>query len=430
MHDHDHTRDSGAELERLRLRISELEAAETRRKAAESALRDQLHFFQELIDTIPNPIFYKDNNALYLGCNKAFEARTGVRRENIVGKRAQDLFPPDLAARYEEIDTALLRKPGEHVIETTLRYADGLEHHVLIDKGTFTDAEGNLAGLVGVTIDITDRKMAEEALKEAHDQLEIRVRERTGELAKANEELRFEIAEREKAEKALLAGAEKLKLFAYSVAHDLKSPAIGIYGLTGLLHRQYRDTLDERGGTICDQIQRASEHVVSLVEEINVFIASKEAPLHFERFNAREVFGVLRDEFSTRFTIRQIEWSTPETTPEVKADRLSMTRVFRNLVDNALKYGGEKLSRIAVQYRESDDFHIFSVIDDGVGLQKEGAEKIFGLFQRHDASKGVEGAGLGLAIVKEIVERHGGTVKVESSPGGGTAFHVSISKNP
>ncbi|GLI35540.1 sensor histidine kinase [Desulforhabdus amnigena] len=416
------------EIADLRRKCALLQECAAEGKRAKDALQDQLHFLQTLIDTIPNPIFYKDTRGFYLGCNKAFEERLGMTREEIVGKSANDLFPEDLAARYDEMDVALLRRPGIQIYESSIVYPNGVKHDIILNKGTFTNAEGDLSGLVGVTVDITERKKAEEALQRAHDELEMRVARRTEELAKANEELKTEIRERKKAEEALQKSAEKLKFFAYSVAHDLKSPTIGIYGLTNLLHKKYGDLLDEKGKHLCEQILKASELVVALVEKINIYAAAKETLLNIEAVSTKEIFQMLKDEFSAQLSLRCIEWAEPEQLPEIKADRLSIFRVFRNFVDNALKYGGEGLTRIEIAYEETGEHHIFSVSDDGVGVKTEDSESIFELFQRNDTSRGTPGTGLGLAIVKEIAERHQGRVWVEPRKGRGSTFYISISK--
>lgn len=399
-----------------------------RERSMEKALQEQLYFLQTLIDTIPNPIFYKDTRERFLGCNRAFELRLGLTRDLIVGKTSQDLFPGELADDYHFMDAALLENPGEQVHETSLRYADGAIHDVIINKGVFFNTEGVVAGLVGVTIDITERKRAEAALQRAHDGLEQRVEQRTKELAKANEDLKVEIAERVKAEEALRQSWENLKLFAYSVVHDLKSPAIGVHGFANLLNRHYRDALDDRGKTFCSQILKVAEHLNALVEAINGYIAAREAPMNIETVEMTQVLREVRGEFSTRLSERKVRWIESEGMPEIRADRLSVIRIFRNLVDNALKYGGEHLSEIEIGYADSGDSHVFSVSDDGVGLSWDNTEKLFQFFQRDRTSRGVQGTGLGLAIVKETAERHRGTVAVERGSKGGAVFHVSISK--
>ena len=397
--------------------------------AVEKALQEQLHFLQTLIDTIPNPIFYKNTKGQFLGCNEAFELRLGLTKERIIGKTSHDLFPEELADDYHLMDMDLLENPGEQIHETTLHYADGRIHDVIINKGTFTDTEGALAGLVGVTIDITERKRAEAALQAAHDELEQRVEKRTAELATANAELKLEIAERERAEDALRESAEKLKLFAYSVIHDLKSPAVGVHGFAQLLRRRHHDLLDDKGKLYCDQILKAAEHLTALVEAINVYIAAKEAPLRVEHLRMSEVLGEVKNAFLVRLSGRQVNWVEVGEMPEVRADRLSLTRIFTNLVDNALKYGGDGLSEIRITYEASEEFHVFSVSDDGVGITWENAEKLFQFFERGKSSMGVQGTGLGLAIVKETAGRHRGMVAVEQGMRGGTTFRVSIAKD-
>jgi signal transduction histidine kinase len=106
-----------------------------------------------------------------------------------------------------------------------------------------------------------------------------------------------------------------------------------------------------------------------------------------------------------------------------------MVRVLTNLVDNALKYGGHDLSEIRISYQESEDSHILSVEDDGIGLKDEDAKMLFGPFKRKRMAGQVEGSGLGLAIVKEIAEQHKGSVWLDPAIKKGAAFHVSISKH-
>ena len=232
--------------------------------------------------------------------------------------------------------------------------------------------------------------------------------------------------ERERAEKALLKTSEKVKMFAYSVSHDLKNPAIAVHGLARLLQKT---SLDEKGKATCEQILKAAEHIASLVEKINVYVSAKEVPLNIERINLRDLIQNVKEEFSFQLSDRGIVWVEPDQWPELSADRLSIMRVFRNLVDNALKYGGSDLSEIRIGYKDLADYSLLSVEDDGVGVNEEDAETIFWPFKRKRSAEGIEGSGLGLAIVKEIAERHGGDVWLEPTPGGGTTFCVSISKS-
>lgn len=221
---------------------------------------------------------------------------------------------------------------------------------------------------------------------------------------------------------------DAIEYFAYSISHDLKSPAVGIYGLCKRLHRLYREALDATGREYCNQIVKGAEQILRLVDKINAYIVAKEAPMHFEPVELKEITATIRAEFSDTLATSAVRWLEPESLPTIVGDKISITRVLRNLVDNALKYGGDCLSEIQIDYRDDQAYHILLVSDNGVALRKEHAQRLFQLFQRDVQSKGVPGAGLGLAIVKEIVERHGGKVWVDFTRKSGTTFAVAISK--
>mgnify|MGYP006293167457 CR=1 FL=1 len=222
---------------------------------------------------------------------------------------------------------------------------------------------------------------------------------------------------------------EMIKFFAYSVSHDLKSPAVGIHGLARRFQESYYDTLDEKGRSYCQQIMRTAEHMVALVEKINAYIAAREATLSMDRVDVAELLSGIREEFSDVLKERGVRWMQPRPPLEVTADRTSLARLFRNLLDNALKYGGEGLTEIRVDYRATGEEHVFLFRDNGTGLPPEAGEKVFRVFHREAGSSGVDGSGLGLAIVKEIAERHGGSVSVDSPPGSGARFRISLAKN-
>ncbi len=130
----------------------------------EAANENRIRFQHTLINTIPNPVFYKDADCRYLGCNTAFEAYVGFSAEVLIGKTPHELWPAELADRYRQQDLALLEHPGIQTYEATVRYADGSLRDVIFNKATFEGQDGLVAGLVGVILDITERKRAEEAL--------------------------------------------------------------------------------------------------------------------------------------------------------------------------------------------------------------------------------------------------------------------------
>jgi signal transduction histidine kinase len=221
---------------------------------------------------------------------------------------------------------------------------------------------------------------------------------------------------------------EIIKFFAYSASHDLKSPAIGLCGLMERFSRQYGDVLDETGKLYCKTISKTAAQIATLAEQINSYIAARELPLRIGRVNMAEVFTQLKQEFDAPLRERNVVLREPSIFPEIMGDELRLTRAFRNLLDNALKYGGEGLSEIRFDYEQTEHHHIFSVTDNGVGIKEEDMKRLFQFFQRLETSSHTEGSGMGLAIAKEAAKKHLGDVWVESAPSRGTTFYLSVSK--
>ncbi len=142
----------------------------THRKSAEKALLDNLTFMNTLIDTIPNPVFYKDSEGLYLGCNVAYAQTLGLDKEAILGRKLVDLestITSDMAEHYHQQDLLLIQNPGVQAHEERVHCADGRPRDFVLFKATFSDAEDNVAGMVGIMLDITEHKKAEKAVKES-----------------------------------------------------------------------------------------------------------------------------------------------------------------------------------------------------------------------------------------------------------------------
>ncbi len=145
--------------------------AETALHTSEQRYREQLRFLQFLIDSLPTPLFYKDTNGIYQGCNRQFAEMLNLSKEEIVGKTVYEISPPEQAAKYEKMDNALFENPGTQVYEYTVIGSDGSRRDVVFHKATYDRADGTLGGLVGVILDISDHKATEETLSRRAAQL-------------------------------------------------------------------------------------------------------------------------------------------------------------------------------------------------------------------------------------------------------------------
>ena len=163
----------------------------TEQKTAETALHENLRFLQHLINAIPSPIFYKDTDGIYQGCNLAYEKYLGKSKDEIVGKSVHDVFPTDLADKYKEMDQALFKEPGEQINESSISYADGTRHNVIFNKSTYTNAKGEVSGLVGFILDITERKRIEDDLRESEEKYRLLVEGQTDLVVKFDTEYKL-----------------------------------------------------------------------------------------------------------------------------------------------------------------------------------------------------------------------------------------------
>lgn len=361
----------------------------THLKEAEEAYQESEEKYRSLFNESRDAIYITSREGRFLDANQALLDLFGYGREELLNNlnvRATYAHPEDRDRFQSEVE----RSGSVRDYEVVFKKKDGTRMDCLLTATVRKSARGEILGYQGIIRDITNYKRAQEALKES---------------------------------------SERIKRFAYSVSHDLKSPAVGIYGLTRRLHQAYAEQLDEKGRSYCSQIMKTAEQIAALAEQIMLYISSKENPLHIESIRLKEITQMLREEFSPQLSIRGIRWEEPDRLPEIMADRLCITRVLRNLVDNALKYAGDELNEIQVDCLEKEDAHVICITNNGEPIEKDLSERIFQAFERSTSSKSVKGVGLGLAIVRELSERHGGKAWFRSSKEEGTTFFVSIARN-
>lgn len=280
----------------------------------------------------------------------------------------------------------------------------------------------------GVAFDITELKAAEEKLKKAHDELELRVYERTAELARTNQELALEIAERKRAQSELAIRAQdlassnaELEQFAYVASHDLQEPLRMVTSFTQLMVNRYRGNLDADADEFIEYIADAAKRMSRLINDLLEYsrVGTRGRPLSPTDCSAMFQLACKNLRVAIEETHATV---TSDPLPTVLGDETQLLQLFQNLIGNALKFRGEGPIQIHVGVERQSGKWLFRVSDNGIGIEPQYAERIFIIFQRLHSRGEYPGTGIGLAICKKIVERHGGRIWVESEPGAGATF--------
>ncbi len=274
-----------------------------------------------------------------------------------------------------------------------------------------------------------DRKKAEEGLRQAHDELERRVEERTGELAESNEKLKQEIRERRRAEEELRNMNKELESILHIVSHDLKNPIISIQGFSARLTKKYQSELEGKGKTYLQHIMSNARRMEVLVSDLVALLRLGRMVSDFQDVSSQKMVNRVTSSLQDRLRQNSVELAVADNLPDIHCDAERIYQVFENLFVNAIRFSGtSEPPRIEVGYKDKGRFHQFHVKDNGIGIDPKYHQKIFDMFQRLREIDNDEGTGIGLAIVKRIVTGHGGKAWTESEKDKGATFFFTLPK--
>ena len=276
------------------------------------------------------------------------------------------------------------------------------------------------------------------ALREHRDRLELRVEQRTHELSHANACLQAEIEERKQAQavaQRLMANLERsnkeLEQFAYVASHDLQEPLRLVSSYTQLLLQRYRERLDADAEPITRFITEGVSRMQHLIQDLLSYSRVSNQSRAFSFADAQAVLETVQRNLA--MVIREQNAAvTHDPLPTLLCDPTKLGQLFQNLISNGIKFHGEAPPHIHIGARKTEDGSawLFSVSDNGIGIEQDYFERIFVLFQRLHTRAKYPGTGIGLAICKRIVEQHGGKIWVKSAKGEGCTFYFTIALNP
>lgn len=385
----------------------------TERKQIEEYLRESEERYRFLFENNPASMLIYDHNTLqFLAINESFQKQYGYTSEELLSMSIDEIYPEDE------------KKPIMDLIQTLHGHAYAGEWHHIKKNGEIISIIANSHDLeykgkkarIAVVTDITERKKAEEEIRELNQTLEYRVAKRTAELAVAKEHAE---------------SADRLKsAFLATMSHELRTPLNSIIGFTGILLQELPGKLNEEQKKQLGMIRKSGRHLLSLINDILDLskIEAGQLILSNEMFSISEVIQNVADLCKPLADSKELEltYTIEEDMSLVESDKFRIQQIILNLVNNAIKFTDR--GKVHIDTRQTESYTCVSVIDTGIGIKPEELGSLFKPFIQVDnnITRKHEGTGLGLSICEKLITLAGGTIEVVSEFEKGSSFTIKL----
>ncbi len=341
-----------------------------RRKVVEKDLQNRIKFDKVLLDTLPNPIYYKNKDGKFLGCNKAFSELVNVSKKEVIGKTAWDFFPPDIALRNSRIDKELLRTEGNNTSEITLHSSDNSMKHIIINKAVYFENDGSIGGIVCIMDDITERIQQKQFLIQQ------------GKLAEMGD-------------------------MVAAIAHQWNEPLVELSAQvqdiqTSFLLNELKDSqVKEFVNDSMVQIKYMSK---TLSDFRNFLKPSTKKSLFSIRKSFEDIFEIIAKQVFYSNINMQINYTQEDNELLIYGYENEFKQVLLNLINNAknkiIEKNSDEKYNITINISQSAQFNIIEIVDDGGNIDSNIIDKIF---EPYFTTK-KDGTGFGLYMAKVIIE--------------------------
>lgn len=386
---------------------------DSERKALEEELKESEEKYREVFNNANDMIALNlmEDNGLpgkFIDVNEIAIERLGYSYDELMNMTPKDIVAPEKRSEMPKNALKLFEK-GHARFEIIHQTKDGKKIPVEVNNHLF-ELKGKKVALA-ISRDITERKRAEEALKESYDNLELKVKERTRELEEVINEFKR--------------SNEELEQFAHVASHDLREPLRMITSFLQLLEKRYKDQLDQDANEFIEYAVDGAKRLDDKIKDL----------LKYSQVSGRErEYVTVNCERVLEETLINLKISIDENNavithdplPSVKGDEKLLVQLFQNLIANAIKYRSLETPHIHISAKHKKDQYLFSIKDNGIGIDSVHLRRIFTIFQRLHTNDEYEGTGIGLAIAQKIVHQHGGEIWVESERGIGSIFYFTI----
>lgn len=366
-------------------------------KKSERALIESEEKFRAVYESSPMGILITKSPGVIYDLNPAFAEMMGYNEEELIGRNILEItHAHDYQKTKKSLDKIFNKEIQTYIIENKFVRKDGTSFWAKAVVSTMNVLADEVI-TVGIIENIEKKKKTEEVLEQ-----------KNRELTQINQELEH---------------------FAYVASHDLQEPLRTITSFIQILDKRYIHKLDEDAQQFMGFVVEGAKRMQTLIHDLLEYSRINRFNTGYEKIDLNEIFNtinrVLKDKIESHDAL-----VLSENLPTVYGNRLQLTQVFQNLVDNAIKFKAKKRKpEIIISVNDLGDKWELIFKDNGIGISQEYFQRIFVIFQRLHTHEEYTGTGIGLAICKKIIERHGGEIWVDSKPGKGTAFHLSIAKN-